>query len=188
MSVTESSGVLSHEEGRQALALARQSLETWVRTGRVLAPQKPFSGGLAEHCGAFVSLHTRAGALRGCIGHMIGDGPVGELLIELAIAAGTRDTRFEPVNERELEDLVYEISILSPMRRTAAEEVRPGMHGLYIRRGRNSGVLLPQVATEWGWGREEFLGETCRKAGLPMDAWQDPRTEISTFTAQVFHE
>jgi AmmeMemoRadiSam system protein A len=186
MCMTEVPGPLSEAEGREALALARQSLETWVRERRKLKLGR-FTAGLAAPCGAFVTLH-RHGQLRGCIGHMIGEGPVGELIAELGIAAGTQDPRFEPVTEHELSELVYEISVLSPMVRTRAEEVTPGVHGLYIRRGRNAGVLLPQVATEWGWNREEFLAQTCGKAGLPEDAWQDPRTEISTFTAQVFHE
>jgi AmmeMemoRadiSam system protein A len=187
MCMTEVPGPLTAAEGREALALARRSLETWVRERRKLKLGR-FTAGLASPCGAFVTLHTRDGKLRGCIGHMVGEGPVGELITELAIASGTQDSRFAPVTEDELGDLVYEISVLSPMLRTAAAEVKPGVHGLCIRRGRNSGVLLPQVATEWCWERDEFLCETCRKAGLPTDAWQDPRTEISTFTAQIFSE
>jgi AmmeMemoRadiSam system protein A len=179
---------LTDAEGREGLILARRSLESWVRDAVKLKLGKPFTGGLAEPCGAFVTLHTRDGNLRGCIGHMIGDGPVGELIIDLAISSGTRDPRFAPVDVPELPELVYEISVLSPMRRTRAEDVTPGVHGLHIRNSRRSGVLLPQVATEWGWDREEFLAETCAKAGLPEDAWKDPRTEISTFTAQIYHE
>lgn len=185
--MTETPGALSAAEGREALALARSSLESWVCEGRKLTPAK-FSGGLAQPCGAFVTLHTRDGSLRGCIGHMIGDGPVGELIAELGIAAGTQDPRFEPVTAAELANLSYEISVLTPMVPTPAAAVTPGVHGLYVRRGRKSGVLLPQVATEWGWDRDEFLSETCQKAGLPGDAWQQAGTEILTFTAQIFSE
>ncbi|MCB9894398.1 MAG: AmmeMemoRadiSam system protein A [Planctomycetes bacterium] len=186
--MTNVTGPLTEVEGREGLNLARRSLETYVRTGRRLKPDAAFTGGLAEPCGAFVTIHSQDGALRGCIGHMIGEGPLGELLIELGISAGTRDPRFEPVREHELSGLKYEISVLSPMKKTRAEDVTPGVHGLLIRNGRYSGVLLPQVAVEWGWDRVEFLAETCRKAGLPMNAWEEPSTDIYTFTAQIFSE
>ena len=186
--MTEVRDSLSDEEGRKALGLARDSLESWVRNGRKLKHETVWTGSLGESYGAFVTIHRKDCSLRGCIGHMVGDGPLGELIIELGIAAGIHDPRFEPVVESELPDLEYEISVLSPMRRTTADQVKPGVHGLLVRNAGHSGVLLPQVAQEWGWGREEFLGETCRKAGLPMDAWKDPTTEIYTFTAQIFSE
>ena len=186
--MTQVPAPLTEAEGREGLLLARRSLESWVREGVKLKVGSAFTAGLASPCGAFVTLRTRDGSLRGCIGHMIGDGPVGGLIIDLGISAGTRDPRFMPVSEAELAALVYEISVLSPMRRTPAKDVTPGIHGLHIRQGRRSGVLLPQVAIEWGWDREEFLAETCGKAGLPEHAWRDPGTEISTFTAQIFHE
>ena len=185
--MTEVRDVLTDEEGREGLQLARASLEAWVTRGEKLVSRE-WAGGLAEECGAFVTIHTKAGELRGCIGHMIGDGPLGDLLIELGISAGTRDPRFSPVTADELPNLKYEISVLSPMRKTNAEDVTPGVHGLLVRNGPYSGVLLPQVAVEWGWDREEFLAETCRKAGLPFHAWKEPGTEIYTFTAQIFSE
>lgn len=177
--------VLTEAQGREALRLARASLESWVRARKRVEPPSGLPG---EALGAFVSLHTREGALRGCIGHMQGQAPLAEEIIELAIAAGTQDPRFEPVTAAELPRLVYEISVLSPMKRARAEDVQPGTHGLMIRKGGRSGVLLPQVATEYGWGREEFLRHTCDKAGLSPDAWRDAETEISTFTAQVVSE
>lgn len=186
--MTSGAAPLTPQEGQRALALARASLEHYVRTGARLTPPEPFTGGLAQPCGAFVSLHTRGGDLRGCIGHMIGEGPLGELILELAVSAGTRDSRFEAVTEPELDDLVYEISVLTPMQPIDPTNVTPGVHGLYIRRGRYGGVLLPQVATEWGWDRETFLDQTCRKAGLPEGAWREPNTEVLAFTAQVVSE
>lgn len=179
---------LNVAEGREALLLARSSLEHFVLKGEPLKISAPFTRGLALPCGAFVSLHTIDGMLRGCIGHMVGDGPLGELIVELAVAAGTRDPRFRPVTAGELPDLCYEISVLTPMKPIKPEDVKPGVHGLYVRKGANSGVLLPQVATEWGWSREEFLEHTCGKAGLAPDAWKDADTEILAFTAQVFSE
>jgi AmmeMemoRadiSam system protein A len=177
--------VLTEAQGREALRLARASLESWVRSRKRVEPP----GGLpTDALGAFVSLHTKGGALRGCIGHMQGQMPLAEEIIELAIAAGTHDPRFDAVTAAELPGLVYEISVLSPMKRAKAAEVQPGTHGLMIRKGGRSGVLLPQVATEYGWDRETFLQHTCEKAGLPPDAWRDADTEISTFTAQVVSE
>ena len=186
--MTNAAEPLTEDEGLRGLQLARRSLETWVRRHERIRPTEPFTGGLAQPCGAFVTIHSFDGQLRGCIGHMIGEGPLGELLIELGISAGTLDPRFAPVSADELDGLKYDISVLSPMRRTSADKVMPGVHGLLIRSGRQSGVLLPQVATEWGWNREEFLRQTCRKAGLPKDAWQQSPAEIYTFTAQVFEE
>jgi AmmeMemoRadiSam system protein A len=183
--MTTHDGPLSPEEGREALALVRRSLEHYLKTGGMLPHPEPFAGGLALHCGAFVTLRGGGGELRGCIGHMVSDRPLGELLIELAVAAGTRDPRFAPVRASELGGLRCEISVLTPMKPSSAEEVIPGRHGLYIRRGSASGVLLPQVATEQGWDRITFLSQTCRKAGLPENAWQDPDTDILTFTAQI---
>jgi hypothetical protein len=168
--------------------LARSSLEHFVRSGRRLRAEQPFSGGLALPCGAFVSLHTKEGELRGCIGHMIGDGPLGDLILDLAVSAGTRDPRFPPVTVPEVDNLVYEVSVLSPMVATDPAAVEVGRHGLYVRRGARSGVLLPQVASEWQWDRETFLAQTCRKAGLSPQAWREPGTEVLAFTAQVLRE
>ncbi len=186
--MSEPPPVVSELEGRELLALARSALESWVRHGRRPELAGPLRGVLARELGAFVSLHTRDGELRGCIGHMLAGGPLGREIVDLAIAAGVHDPRFEPVTEPELGNLVYEVSVLSPLTQVKAEDVRPGVHGVLIRRGSRSGVLLPQVATEHDWDRPTFLAHTCMKAGLAPDAWRDPATEIRVFTAQVFHE
>jgi len=188
MSMAQSPPVVTQGEGEDLLRLARRALESWVRDGRKPSMATPVSGAFAHELGAFVSLHTRGGELRGCIGHMLPGGALGHEIIDLAIAAGTHDPRFDPVTPNELAGLVYEISVLSPMVVTTAEAVEPGKHGLLVRRGHRSGVLLPQVATEHGWDRETFLTHTCMKAGLPADAWRDPATEIRVFTAQVIRE
>lgn len=180
--------VVTQAEGRELLQLARRSLETWVRQHRRIAPERPPQGALATPLGSFVTIHTRGGDLRGCIGHMLPGGPLAQEVIELAIAAGVHDPRFDPVTAGELAGLVYEVSVLSPMQLATAAQVQPGKHGLLIRRGHRSGVLLPQVASEHGWDRETFLMHTCGKAGLPPDAWRDEATEIRVFTAQVFSE
>lgn len=143
--------------------------------------------GLTEPAGAFVSLH-RHGDLRGCIGTFQAELPVARTVREMAVAAATRDPRFAPVSPDELADLEIEISVLGAPRPARPEEVTVGRHGLLVSRDWQRGVLLPQVATDHRWSAEEFLAQTCRKAGLPADAWRDPGTRIEVFEAEVFAE
>lgn len=144
------------------------------------------TGKLQEPLGAFVTLHL-AGRLRGCIGHVVGDAPLWETIAEMAQAAAFQDPRFSPLRQEEFEGLELEISILSPLTRCPDPElVEVGRHGLLIRRGGHSGLLLPQVPLEWQWDREQFLAQTCRKAGLPLDAWRDPQAVTFWFEAEVF--
>lgn len=145
----------------------------------------PVSKTLEEHLGAFVTL-KRHGRLRGCIGHIVGDKPLRETIAEMAQAAAFNDPRFEPLTQEELAQLDVEISILSPLRPCTPDDVVPGRHGLLVRRGGHSGLLLPQVAGEYGWDRNTFLAQTCRKAGLPQTAWQEKGTDIFCFEAEVF--
>ena len=138
--------------------------------------------------GAFVSLHSRAGELRGCIGRIEQDQFLPEVVARCAVAACSTDPRFPPVALTEVADLVIELSLLGPLEPIAgAGEIEIGRHGLVIEKGRRRGLLLPQVATEWSWDCEQFLGETCRKAGLPQDAWQHGAS-IWRFEAEVFGE
>ena len=105
----------------------------------------------------------------------------------MAEAAALRDPRFPPVNEKELPDLEIEISVLTPLKKIAdVSEIEVGKHGIYIKKGWNSGLLLPQVATEYGWNRQTFLEHTCQKAGLPSNAWKEKGTEIYIFSADIF--
>ena len=137
----------------------------------------------------FVTLENH-GQLRGCIGNMVATGPLYEAVIRNAISA-CRDRRFanNPVTAAELSDLDIEISYLTPMRPIDnTDAIVVGRHGLLIERGFRRGVLLPQVAARRGWTREEFLAQTCRKAGLPLDAWKQPGTRIYCFEAEVFGE
>lgn len=145
----------------------------------------PVSETLEKHFGAFVTLR-RHGRLRGCIGHIVGDKPLRETVAEMAQAAAFNDPRFPPLTQDEFAGLDVEISILSPLRQCQAMDVLPGRHGLLVHQGERSGLLLPQVAREYGWDRETFLAQTCLKAGLPAAAWQDEATEIFCFEAEVF--
>jgi len=139
--------------------------------------------------GAFVSLHTKDGAVRGCVGTTSAVRPLVDVIIDMARAAAMRDPRFTPVRRDELEDISVEISILHPPERiTSLAEVEIGRDGLLVvGRGRR-GLLLPQVAEERDWDPITFARHTCRKAGLDDDAFHDPEVELFRFTAEVFSE
>jgi hypothetical protein len=144
------------------------------------------SESLQEKRGAFVTLKKR-GHLRGCIGYIRPVKPLGATVQEMAVAAAFHDPRFPSLKPDEVQDLTFEISVLSPLKRIGdINEIEVGKHGLYIVHGYNAGLLLPQVAVEYEWDRETFLKETCHKAGLPMQAWMDKETEIYIFSADYF--
>jgi AmmeMemoRadiSam system protein A len=174
-------------EKRELIEIARDSIESMVmRTPRRYAG-KP-NGRLAEPGAAFVTLHMND-VLRGCIGTLEAAEPLYRAVASAAASAATRDPRFEAVTPEELARIKLEISVLTPRQRvTDVNEIVPGVHGLVVRMGMRAGLLLPQVATEYGWGREEFLANTCRKAGLPSDAWREPSCVIEAFSAEVFAE
>ncbi|MDH4266900.1 MAG: AmmeMemoRadiSam system protein A [Deltaproteobacteria bacterium] len=141
---------------------------------------------LKEKRGAFVSLHSH-GQLRGCIGHIQPNRPLHQIIEEMALAAAFEDPRFSPLTLKELQHLELEISVLTPLQRIRdVQEIEVGKHGLYIKKGFCSGLLLPQVATEYKWDRVAFLEETCRKAGLPRNAWKEKDAEIYLFSADIF--
>jgi AmmeMemoRadiSam system protein A len=169
------------------LDLARLTLQHYL-THRVAMPYVPALPALEALCGVFVTLHNRD-QLRGCIGHIGADRPLFRVVQECVIAAATDDTRFSPVDPDEVPDLDIEVSVLAAFRSIASvEEIEIGRHGLLLSRSQRRGLLLPQVAAEHGWDREMFLGQTCRKAGLPMEAWRQSDTKIEVFEAQVFSE
>jgi hypothetical protein len=178
---------LSRKEQKILLAMTRKALEEYVRNG-IMPSTDVKEMKLLEKRGAFVTL-TKNGSLRGCIGYIQPVAPLYKTVSDMAIAASTRDPRFPPVTQRELKDIHIEISVLSPLKLIVdTNEIEVGRHGLYMTRGNNSGLLLPQVATQQGWNREEFLSQTCVKAGLPTQAWKDRGTQIYTFSAQIFSE
>lgn len=142
--------------------------------------------GLGRKRGAFVTLKIQ-GRLRGCIGQIVGRHSLAETVARMAEAAAFQDPRFPPLRAEEWPRVRLEISALTPLRRIGNPgEIQVGVHGLYIRKGWRSGLLLPQVAVEYGWDRQAFLEHTCQKAGLPPDAWKDSDTEIYVFSAEVF--
>lgn len=179
--------VVSEAGEKELLRIARAVLDAVARGRR---PEcRSDLPELEQPLGAFVTLHSR-GQLRGCIGTFAPEEPVWKAVAEMAESAATNDPRFRPVTERELPGIDIEISVLSPLARTDDPlSLELGVHGIYIRRGWQSGTFLPQVATEGNMTKEEFLSTCCmHKAGLEPDAWRDPATEVYLYTAQVFGE
>jgi AmmeMemoRadiSam system protein B/AmmeMemoRadiSam system protein A len=176
---------LSEEEKKTLHEIAHTVI--WnMASGKEVPEFQVTSEKLKEPRGAFVTINKK-GSLRGCIGHIKGVKPLYKSVEEMAEAAAFQDPRFPPVTKNELKDLEIEISALTPFRQiTDTSEIEVGKHGIYIERGFYSGLLLPQVATEYGWDRETFLEHTCRKAGLPIDAWKDKDTRIYIFSADIF--
>jgi len=179
---------LSSSEKKELLAIARNSIETFVKTGKppVITTK---DARLNEIQGAFVTI-TKQGALRGCIGSIIGEEPLYKTVRDMAVAAASQDPRFTPLTAAELKGIHLEISVLSKPRRIKdASEIQLGRDGVIVSAGDHQGVFLPQVADETGWSKEEFLSQLCsQKAGLPPDAWKDPNTALYVFTADVFAE
>jgi len=180
--------MLNEKQKKILLDIARKTIEEYVQTRKVpeFKVEDPL---LKEKRGVFVTLHRR-GMLRGCIGYIM---PIEELfkaVSKMAIESSTADPRFPPVKPQELNDIEIEISVLTvPERIKSTDEIELGKHGVIVKRGYHQGVFLPQVATETGWSKEEFLNRLCYdKANLPEDAWKDKDTEIYTFSAQVFKE
>jgi len=178
---------LGEKEQKALLQVARRTLEAHV-TGRPVPRPHAGSEKLLQKRGLFVTLEKR-GELRGCIGYIKPVLPLADAVAEMTVSASSRDPRFPPVTQQELADIHIEISVLSPMRRIDdTRDVRVGLDGLFIVKGGASGLLLPQVATQQRWDKEEFLRQTCIKAGLPPNAWREKETETYAFTAQIFSE
>jgi uncharacterized protein len=167
------------------LRIAREAIAAHLNG--LPSPELPASGATGGRCGAFVTLH-QGRELRGCIGHIESDEPLGRLVARCAIAAATEDPRFPPIAAGDLAGITIELSLLGPLERVdEVGRIEVGRHGLVVEMGWRRGLLLPQVATEWGWDRELFLAQTCHKAGLPGDAWRTG-AKIWRFEAEVFAE
>ncbi len=179
--------VFTNEEKKELLRIARTTLEKYLRKERV--PEFiPITEKLKEKRGVFVTL-KKHGELRGCIGYIQGVKPLYEAVSTMAINSATEDPRFPPVKLEELKEIKIEITVLSPLKRISEpKEIEVGRHGIYIQKGSYAGLLLPQVATENNWTREQFLAHTCRKAGLAPSAWKDKSTEIYIFTGEIIKE
>ena len=179
------------EDGQRFLSLARKSVETYLKNAE---PQDDaLSSRYQVPQGVFVTIH-QAGSLRGCIGFPEPVLPLYQAVISAARAAAFEDPRFPPVSKEELASLTFEVSVLTIPKdlkqgssASMVRAIRVGTDGLIIK-GRRSGLLLPQVATEHGLDAKAFLECVCHKAGLEADAWKDPQNRLYTFQAQVFSE
>lgn len=179
--------VLSDDEKRELLRIARATLREFFYTGRI-PPGKPHRDSLTAEAGVFVTLH-KAGALRGCIGTHQETTALFRIIQEMTVAAASRDSRFEPVQEVEVDEIEIEISVIGmALTVSAPTDIDLGTHGLSIEHAGKRGLLLPQVAAEHGWSQSEFLEHVCAKAELPGDAWSQPGAQVFAFTAQVFSD
>jgi AmmeMemoRadiSam system protein A len=177
---------LSATEKNLLLKIAREAIVNYIMKGSKPALDVS-SESLLTKQGCFVTIKHK-GSLRGCLGQFTSDKPLCQLVQEMAIAAATHDPRFYPMVVEDLQNFDLEISILSPIKKIdSIDEIEVGVHGLYIEKNSYRGVLLPQVATEYGWDRLTFLSQTCLKAGLDKEAWKDD-ADIHIFSAQVIEE
>ncbi|WP_261597823.1 TIGR00296 family protein [Methanoculleus formosensis] len=183
--------MLTPEEGRTAVRLARQAIEKAVDGERMVLPDLPEV--FREKRGVFVTI-KRHERLRGCIGLPYPVKPLGDAIVEAAVSAAIEDPRFPPVSGSELTDLDLEVTVLTlPRKLDCPPEERPahvevGKHGLIVSGLGRGGLLLPQVPTEYGWSSREFLDQTCVKAGLPPGCWKRGDVALQTFEGQIFEE
>jgi len=182
------------EKGKYLVRTARKAVEEFVKSGNKHKPSS-VPAEFTKKSGVFTTLHTYPGKeLRGCIGYPEPVMPLIEALIESAVSA-TRDPRFPPLTESELDNIIVEVSVLSPPEEIKAnspndypKHVKIGRDGLIIEKGYYSGLLLPQVPVEWGWDAREFLDNLCMKAGLPPGSWRSGDVRISRFSGEIFAE
>jgi len=184
--------MLRADEQNELLDIASKSIRRAVRGGAVESPPRPKSfhaeSMLSQPAGVFVTLYKK-GQLRGCLGVIVSEAPLAETVSQLAGRSATEDPRFPPVTGDELNDIQIEISVLSPLREISAiEEIQVGTHGIFISAGFHRGLLLPQVAVQHHWNVNQFLEETCVKAGLPRDQWKHADTNIYIFSAEIIEQ
>ncbi len=180
------------------MRLARDTVKTYLETGKTLKAPTETPRNLFEHCGVFVTINRLEGGekkLRGCIGYPYPTSPLVEAVVDSALNAATRDPRFYPLVSSELANVVFEVSVLTPPETVEVAnpkeylgKIKVGEDGLIVERGGYKGLLLPQVPVEWEWCEEEFLCQCCVKAGLPPDSWLTKGTKIYKFQAIVFEE
>ena len=189
---------LTHEDGVFLVKLARKAVEIYLKSGKVIDVPKDISQALMERCGVFVTINSIQHGkkqLRGCIGFPYPTEPLAKAVIESAINSATQDPRFYPVSLRELDSIVFELSILTPPELIEVEKpndypskIKVGQDGLIVERDYYKGLLLPQVPVEWNWVEEEFLCQCCIKAGLSPDSWLLKGTKVHKFSCVIAQE
>lgn len=186
--------MLSHEDGKFLLKIAREAIENYLKNREVINVPENIPPLFREKMGVFVTIHKK-GDLRGCIGYPEPIKPLINAVIDSAISAATEDPRFPPMQPDELKVVDLELSVLTPPQKVVVErpveyleKIKVGVDGLIMQKGYNRGLLLPQVPVEWGWDVEEFLINTCLKSGLQPDCWYDEDVEVYKFQAEIFQE
>jgi uncharacterized protein len=178
---------LNAEQKKILLEIARKTIED-VAIGKNPPDFEIDDPVLNIKCGAFVTIHNKKN-LRGCIGNIIAQAPLWKTIRQMAVEASMHDPRFLSVSPKELGDIDIEISVLSPFEKiTDINEIEVGKHGIFIKLGFYQGLLLPQVATDYGWNRTQFLEYTCQKAGLGRESYKEKNCEIFIFSATIFSE
>ena len=192
------SNVYLDEHGKFLVRLARKTVDDYVTNKRIPETPEDTSEQLRLKSGVFVTLNSITGnqvSLRGCIGRPYPTQPLVEATIDSSVDSAVNDPRFPPVNSKELDTIIIDLSVLTPPGKIEYSNpedllnlVKVGRDGLIAMRGMQRGLLLPQVPIDWNWNTLEFIKHTCNKAGLPEDAWKDPKTEFMSFQAEIFGE
>jgi len=185
---------LSDKDGEILVKTARQVVTEYLKNRTKIKLEQTFESNFSYNSGVFVTLNNPIG-LRGCVGFALPDKKLYSAIVDAAISAATEDPRFPPVSAKELEEITFEVTVLTPPEVIHVSDtveypsrIKVGKDGLMVKHGFNSGLLLPQVPVEYSWTEEEFLGYTCEKAGLPRDCWKDKETQVQKFEGIVFKE
>ena len=185
---------ISNEDGEILVKTARQIVTEYLNSRTKAKLDEKFVTNFSFNSGVFVTLNNQVG-LRGCVGFPLPDKKLYNALVDAAIGSATEDPRFPSVNSQELEEITFEVTVLTPPEvihvsdtTEYPSQIKVGRDGLIVKRGFTSGLLLPQVPIEYRWTEEEFLSHTCEKAGLPKECWQDKETQVQKFEGIVFKE
>ena len=185
---------LPDSDGKELVKAVRLIVTEFLTNKNKKKLSNDFQSRFSFKSGVFVTLNDRSG-LRGCIGFPLPQKRLCDALVDAAIAAATEDPRFSEVKQSELDEITFEVTVLTPPIEIRVSDpleyptqIKVGRDGLIVKHGVYSGLLLPQVPVEYGWTEEEFLGHTCEKAGLPRDIWKDPKTEVLRFEGIIFKE
>ena len=185
---------ISNEDGEILVKTARQVVTEYLKNRTKIKLEQTFESNFSYNSGVFVTLNNQMG-LRGCVGYPLPDKKLYNALVDAAISAATEDPRFPSITAKELEEITFEVTVLTPPEvihvsdtKEYPSQIKVGRDGLIVKRGFNSGILLPQVPIEYRWTEEEFLSHTCEKAGLPNDCWRDKETQVQKFEGVVFKE
>lgn len=185
---------LSDSDGKELVEAARLIVTEFLTKKDKKKLSDDFQSRFSFKSGVFVTLNDRSG-LRGCIGFPLPQKRLCDALVDAAIAAAIEDPRFSEVKQSELDEITFEVTVLTPPIEIIVSDpleyptqIKVGCDGLIVKYSTFSGLLLPQVPVEYGWTAEEFLGYACEKAGLPRDIWKDPKTEVLRFEGIIFKE